>query len=323
LNDVTIGVPPGKIANVKPSNPGGTPMDRDTFIITVYCLVDDEFKKFSAVHRVRHAGFAPERSDAEVITREICGAYFKLQTDKDLFDYFMQHYRHFFPARSERSVFVRQAANLWQYKAALQRRLTCVSGQAHDPLQPIDTLPLPICTYTRARRDRCFAGQADYGYCDAKALHYYGFKLGLRISRCGMIIHCPLLEARPHDINHLALLIAGFRGIAPADKGCIDLHLQQHLAQQQGVSVVTPRKKHMQTSLYPAQLVKMCARWRRLVETVGSHLIERFGVGRLQGHDLWHYQHRLIRKVLAHTVAVFLNLQLGRQPLDLDGLVTS
>jgi hypothetical protein len=79
----------------------------------------------------------------------------------------------------------------------------------------------------------------------------------------------------------------------------------------------------MQTSLYPAQLVKMCARWRRLVETVGSHLIERFGVGRLQGHDLWHYQHRLIRKVLAHTVAVFLNLQLGRQPLDLDGLVTS
>jgi len=25
--------------------------------------------------------------------------------------------------------------------------------------------------------------------------------------------------------------------------------------------------------------------------------------------------------VLAHTVGVFLNLQLGRQPLDLDGLV--
>jgi len=40
-------------------------------------------------------------------------------------------------------------------------------------------------------------------------------------------------------------------------------------------------------------------------------------------HDLWHYQHRLIRKVLAHTVVVFLNLQMGRQPLDLDGLVTS
>ncbi|MDT5121189.1 MAG: hypothetical protein QOC96_671, partial [Acidobacteriota bacterium] len=34
-------------------------------------------------------------------------------------------------------------------------------------------------------------------------------------------------------------------------------------------------------------------------------------------------QHRLIRKVLSHTVMVFLNLQLGRDPLDLDGLVSA
>jgi hypothetical protein len=58
-----------------------------------------------------------------------------------------------------------------------------------------------------------------------------------------------------------------------------------------------------------------------LIETVGSHLTERFAVERIRVHDLWHYQHRLIRKVLAHTTAVFLNLQMGRPPLDLDGLV--
>jgi hypothetical protein len=323
LNDVSIGAPTGKIAEAKISNSGGTPMDRDTFIITVYCLVDEEFKKLCAVYRVRHAGFTPALSDVEVLTMEICGEYFKQQTDKDLFGYFVQHYRHFFPMLSERSVFVRQAANLWQFKAALQRRLTFVSGQAQDHVQPIDTLPLPVCTYTRARRDRCFAGVADYGYCDAKDLHYYGFKLGLRISRCGMIMHFPLLAARPHDINHLAMLIEDFRGIAPADKGFIAVQLQQQLAEDQGVSVVTPRKKNMKTSLYPTHLVKTCARWRKLIETVGSHLTERFGVGRIRVHDLWHYQHRLIRKVLAHTVAVFLNLKLGRQPLDLDGLVTS
>ncbi|HZS08358.1 MAG TPA: hypothetical protein VFD58_26225 [Blastocatellia bacterium] len=63
-------------------------------------------------------------------------------------------------------------------------------------------------------------------------------------------------------------------------------------------------------------------RWRRIVETVGSQLTERFGIARIRVRDLWHYQHRLIRKILAHTVAVFLNLQLGRDPLDLDGLVS-
>ena len=54
---------------------------------------------------------------------------------------------------------------------------------------------------------------------------------------------------------------------------------------------------------------------------MGSHLTERFAVARIRVHDLWHFHHRLIRKVLAHTVGVFLNLQLGRPPLDLDGLV--
>jgi hypothetical protein len=49
--------------------------------------------------------------------------------------------------------------------------------------------------------------------------------------------------------------------------------------------------------------------------------MEHFAVARTRTHDLWHYQHRLIRKILAHTVGVFLNLRMGRQPLDLDGLV--
>jgi hypothetical protein len=40
LNDVSIGSPTCKIAETKTSITGGTPMDRDTFIITVYCLVN-------------------------------------------------------------------------------------------------------------------------------------------------------------------------------------------------------------------------------------------------------------------------------------------
>jgi hypothetical protein len=37
--------------------------------------------------------------------------------------------------------------------------------------------------------------------------------------------------------------------------------------------------------------------------------------------DLWHLQHRIIRKVPAHTLAIVLYLQLGRSPLDFDGLL--
>ncbi len=47
-------------------------------------------------------------SCAMKMTREICGDYFKLVTDKDLFAYFRTHYRYFFPQLTDRTLFVRQ-----------------------------------------------------------------------------------------------------------------------------------------------------------------------------------------------------------------------
>lgn len=294
-------------------------MDRDDFIITVYCLVCDQYRTLFREHPLRHGGYTPQLTDEEVITLEICGEYFKLNTDQDLFDYFRQHYQAWFPRLRDRSLFVRQAANRWQAKAAIQQRLTVVSGQAADPVQIIDTLPLPVCVFTRSRRDRCFKPEADYGHGAAKDLKYYGFKLGLRVSPLGMITYFPLLPARPHDIQFLDELVEHFVGIVPADKGFID-EFRQALLAEHGVVVITPPRNRMTTTV-PRLVLKVCGRIRKCVETVGSQLAERFAVERIRVHDLWHFQHRLIRKVLAHTVGVFLNLQLGRQPLDLDGLL--
>jgi hypothetical protein len=297
-------------------------MDRPHFIIMVYLLVCSQYAAIKARYPIRRGGFAPALTDEEVITIEICGEYFKLSTDADIFDHFQAHYQAWFPQLRDRTLFVRQAANLWQVKALIQRQLTEVSGQAHDPVQVIDTLPLPVCVLTRAPRDHCFKPEADYGYCAAKDLHYYGFKLGLRVARSGMIIHSPLLPARPHDVQLTDELVAAFAGVAPADKGFIDAVRQRLLEERQGVTLVTPPRKRMQARFAPGVL-KTCARWRKRVETVGSHLTERFAIGRIRVRDLWHFQHRLIRKILAHTVGVFLNLQLGRKPLDLDGLLAA
>ena len=297
-------------------------MDRDTFIITVYCLVVEHYQAHAARYPIRHGGFAPELSDAEVITMEICGEYLKHHTDQDLFASFRTHYRHFFPTLTDRTLVVRQAANLWQVKAALQQRLTRLSGQAADPVQAIDTLPVPVCTDTRGgRRDKCFPLEADYGHCAAKKLDYYGFKRGLRITRCGMITHCPLLAARPHDINHLDAWVEGFAGIVPADKGFIDAFRHALVQTRHHITIVTPARARMAPPPHTKALLNASARWCKRIETVGSQLTERFAIARIRVRHLWHLQHRVIRKVLAHTVCVFLHLQLDRSPMDLDGLV--
>ncbi len=62
-------------------------MDRDDGIITVYCLVCDQYAAMAATSPLRRGGFAPALRDEEVIPIEICGEYFKLATDQDIFDY--------------------------------------------------------------------------------------------------------------------------------------------------------------------------------------------------------------------------------------------
>jgi len=293
-------------------------MERDIFIISVYCLVVEIMQKIENSYKFRSKGFPPKLTDAEVITIEICGEFFKLHEDTEIYHYFKRHYLDYFPNLPDRTTFVRQSANLWQAKLLCQRILIAISGAAEDAVQSIDTVPLPVCTYTRGgRRDKRFATLADYGHCAAKKMDYYGFKLGLRIARSGMITHFPLLSARAHDVNHLGTLIEGFSGTVPADKGFLDQYQQQLWLDIQQTQVITPLKSNMETSSEQVKLVKQTKYWRKLVETVGSQLVERFQIAKIKVKDLWHYQNRIFRKILSHTVGVFLNMQSGNKALQL------
>ena len=293
-------------------------MERDIFIISVYCLVVDIMQIIENNYIFRRKGFPPKLTDSEVITIEICGEFFKLHEDTEIYHYFKRHYLHFFPNLPDRTTFVRQSANLWQAKLLCQSLLVKMSAQNADAVQSIDTLPLPVCTWTRGgRRDKRFSTLADYGHCAAKNLDYYGFKLGLRIARSGMITHFPLLAARPHDVNHLGALIEGFQGTVPADKGFIDEYQQKLWLAEQQTRVITPVRKKMESSPEQVKLVRKTKYWRKLVETVGSQLTERFQISKIKVKDLWHYQNRIFRKILSHTVGIFLNMQNGNKPLQL------
>ena len=307
-------------------------MNRDDFIIHVYCLVCEHYDLLlrELPHGVRRGGFAPALSDCEAITIEVCGELMKMNDDVDLFTYFKTHYQAWFPHLRERSLFVRQCAGLWQVKAHIQRSLVACSGWADDPVQSVDTLPLPVCHKARRFVERCFQGQADDGYCSSKKEFYYGFKLGLRIARCGLITHYELLSARPHDVNSLETLVEGLNAppggtiLVPADKGFVDARRAALLKQRRGITLVTnPRQgaKRKMKAEHPKPLLQACAHWRKLIETVNAHLTGRFDIARIRVRDLWHLQHRIIRKILAHTIAVCLNLMLGRKPLDISGLV--
>ncbi len=80
-------------------------MDLGTFIVTVFCLIDDQLKG----RRIRRRGPAPKLSDAEILTLEIVGEFLGIDTDKDIYLFFRRHYHGWFPALGEvhRTTFAR------------------------------------------------------------------------------------------------------------------------------------------------------------------------------------------------------------------------
>lgn len=292
----------------------------EEFIIAVFCCVDDGFKTLSTEHPLRKKGFAPGLSDSEVITMEIVAEYQGIDADKGIWQYFRRHWFPWFPGLKSRSAFVRQAANLWQYKAMLQQRVAAQLGAYDDDVHLVDGIPIPLCQFSRAPRCRSFQGQVDYGYCAAKQQTYYGFHGHLLVSMTGVITGFTLTAATGSEREALWEMVQQIHGLLIGDKGYLSAALQQEL-QQAGIELETALRSNMQDARDP-HWVALLQRVRRLIETVIGQLVERFSIEKVRARVLWHLTSRVNRKLLAHTVCRWLNRH-SHDPLQFEQLVAA
>ena len=64
-------------------------MDLSTFIVAVFCLMDDRPNKG---RRIRQRGPSSKLSEAEVLTLKIVGEFPGIDTDKGIYLFFRTHY---------------------------------------------------------------------------------------------------------------------------------------------------------------------------------------------------------------------------------------
>ena len=290
-------------------------MDLSTFIVAVFCLVDDQLKG----RRIRQRGPTPMLSDSEVLTIEVVGEFLGLDTDKALYRYFRRHYAQWFPAlgKVHRTTFARQAANLWKLKEELWQELLALAP--HDPAFAIcDSMPLPACLFARAYRCRRFRGEAAFGKDTLLKQTFYGFRVHVRVCWPGVITRFSVAPANAHELSVLPELAEFTSGLVVGDRNYHSPKTRQELAGM-GVELLAPysskkRDPNPKTSAFLSRL-------RYRIDTVFSQLTERYCVKRVWARDTWHLASRLLRKVLSHTVAFLLNHQLGNQPLQLSKLL--
>lgn len=293
----------------------------EDLVIVVYCVVDDLLKDVQANllggEPWRKGGFAPAVSDAEVLTMVLVGEFLEMDKDKQIHKFFQQpSWRGFFPKlQRTRTTFVRQAANLWALLEPMQAALAKELGAFDDDTHIVDGLPIAVCKLVRAARTKLFRGVASFGYCATKKEYYYGFHGHALISFHGILTAFTVTAAHEAERETVWDLVESIKGWLLGDKGYISSYLKQNL-KNHDINLWTALRKNM-TSEPGRSLVldRLCMTVRRRIETVIGQLAERFHIEKVRARDMWHFTARIRRKILSHTIAVWVAKQLGIDPL--------
>ncbi len=250
---------------------------------------------------------------------EVVGEFLGLETDVGLWKYFRRHGPSWFPQLGSRPPLAQQAAHLGVIKQRLHQQLLIDWGAVTNPIRRVDGCPRPVGVLPRAPQCRWFPEGADFGYCAAKKQSDYGLHGHRMITVDGVITAWTVTPVAGDEREALWDLTEGVHGWVIGDKGYLGAFLQAELATV-GIDRQTPLRANM-TDPRPSWAVRQLTSTRRRVETVIGQLSEPFHFEKIRARDVGYLTSRIARKVLAHTLGIFMNRPVGRSDLQFEGLI--
>lgn len=295
-------------------------MPEEDFIINVYCLIDSVYKQLFPCG-IRTRGYPPKLTDSEVITIEVVGEWLGMHKDKDIWKYFRRHWLHLFPDIPARSKLSQQGANLWKVKQAIQKKVVQLLRADNADIHLVDGFPIDVCVRSRARHSKIFKGDAGFGYCASKKKHFYGFQGHLLVEARGIPVGFSLTAANIDERDAAYDFIEVIAGLLLGDKGYIRPEFRED-CEALGINLQTPLKKNMKDKR-PEWFVRLIMRVRRRIETVIGQLANYFDIERCGCRDMLHMTARIYRKLLAHNIGSYFNIQAGRPAIQFENLIAA
>ena len=132
----------------------------------------------------------------------------------------------------------------------------------------IDATSVAICHPNRAKQNKVFKGQADWGKSSVK--WYFGFKLQLIINDQGELLAATLTPGNTDDRKPVPAMAQHLTGKLFGDKGYVSQALFEKLYAQ-GLELIAKRRKNMTNQLMTL-LDKVLLRKRAVIESVNDQL---------------------------------------------------
>jgi hypothetical protein len=224
----------------------------ELFLVTLV-LVDDWYIQKGQYLLKRSVGAKPTFSDSEMLTLMIAIDFFEFTSERRYHAFIGANYLNLFPNLLDQSQYNRRARSLRFLLNELRRDWANELGVQWEKHFLLDTTPVPVVGYRRSKSRSHFRGSADYGYCAARRLKYYGYKLVLLTTLDGIPYSFELVPAHTDEREAaneiLDTLSAGSQ--VWSDKGFIDADWQLDW-QAQGVYVWTAKRENQKEQNPPA-----------------------------------------------------------------------
>jgi len=286
-------------------------MDLDSFLLSLYVLVDDWWRA-SHPSTPRRPGRPALLADSEVITLVILAQWPRFRSERDFWRFASSHLRSYFPKLCSQSQFNRRARALQPELRALQEAL------AEDLCDPtavyriLDTALIPAIVRVRASPKGLFVGQATFGRSASKTEWIYGFKVALVVDPDGVVTVSGLAAASSDErpIGE-ALVARDSHGAYLADKGFTGVQWERRWMEEYGTLVAaTPYDDSRRA--WPKTDRRWASGKRQIIEGVICQLKDFFGLERHRAKTLGGLLARLAAKIAAYTCAQRTNDSLGR-----------
>ncbi|GFI24650.1 hypothetical protein IMSAGC011_03452 [Lachnospiraceae bacterium] len=139
-------------------------------------------------------------SDSEIITLGICGELIGMDSENAWYSFVKRNFPHLFPTLCCRTRFNRTRRALLQVTELLRQKLAQSFPIPASRYFVINSFPLPVCRFGRARYCRSFRTDgANYGKCSSKKETYFGFKVHALIMLEGYIMAFEVTPALVDD----------------------------------------------------------------------------------------------------------------------------
>ena len=193
-------------------------MDLDSFLVSLYVLVDDWWKLDHSSEPSK-TGRPALLSDPEVITLAILAQWPRFRSERDFWRFAWAHLRSYFPRLCSQGQLNRRIRALEPELRLLQRAFAEELSEPSAVYRVLDTTIIPAIVRVRASRKGLFAGQASFGRSASKTEWVYGFKVALVVDPEGIITAFGLAPAASDErpIGD-ALLASDRHGAYLADK---------------------------------------------------------------------------------------------------------